>query len=152
MAVEYFKFEEDFIEESVRCIPMIVRFKLDTCGIKLKLMEWSKMTVTERSNLAEYPCQTRNEVQTYRRYLQQIVRIRAGQDATDLEIDNNPLWATQTEVPWLFLEKLKELNLSVSLHQWQRLSALQRFALLKLCSPGHENKNFPRALKEFNLA
>lgn len=25
--IEYFKFEEDFIEENVRCIPTIVRFK-----------------------------------------------------------------------------------------------------------------------------
>jgi len=151
MAVTYFKFEEDFIEESVRCIPMIVRFKLDACGIKLKLMEWSKMTVTERNNLAEYSCQTKNEVEVYGRYVQQIVRIRVGQEVTDLEIDKNPLWATQTEVPWLFLEKLKESGLSVSLSQWQGLSALQRFALLKLCAPGHENKNFPRALEEFNL-
>jgi hypothetical protein len=152
MAVEYFRFEEDFIEESVRCIPMIVRFKLDACGIKLKLMEWSKMKVTERSNLAEYSCQTTEEVAAYRRYVQQIVKVRAGQDVTDLLIVKNPLWATLTEVPGLFLEKLKELNLSVSVAQWQGLSALQRFALLKLCSPGHENKNFPLALEEFNLA
>jgi len=33
--IEYFKFEEDFIEEDVRCIPMIVRFKMDLAGIKL---------------------------------------------------------------------------------------------------------------------
>lgn len=151
MAIQYFKFEEDFIEESVRCIPMIVRFKLDTCGIKLKLMEWSKMTVRERNNLAEYPCYTKEEAGAYRRYVQEVVRLRAGQDATELAIENNPLWAKLTEIPGLFREKLKELNLSVTLTQWQELSALQRFALLKLSSPGHENKNFPRALKEFNL-
>ena len=44
----YFNFEEDFVENNVRCIPMIVRFKLDACGIKLKLSEWSKMVIEER--------------------------------------------------------------------------------------------------------
>ncbi|MEO6674638.1 MAG: nitrate reductase associated protein, partial [Ginsengibacter sp.] len=43
-----FKFEEDFVEEGVRCIPMVVRFKLDACGIKLKLSEWSTLIFEER--------------------------------------------------------------------------------------------------------
>ena len=66
MSIEYFKFEEEFIEEDVRCIPMIVRFKLDTCGIKLKLAEWSKMTVAERTKLAESPCGTREQIMLYK--------------------------------------------------------------------------------------
>ena len=36
---EGFVFEEDFVEENVRCIPMTVRFKMDAAGIKLKLAE-----------------------------------------------------------------------------------------------------------------
>jgi hypothetical protein len=28
---------------------------------------------------------------------------------------------------------------------------LQRFVLIKLCRPGHENENFPKAVKEFGL-
>ena len=39
--IEYFNFEEDFVEKNIRCIPMIVRFKMDKAGIKLKLAEWS---------------------------------------------------------------------------------------------------------------
>lgn len=151
MNTEYFRFEEDFIEENVRCIPMIVRFKLDACGVKLKLAEWSKMTVAERSSLAESPCYTPEEVLAYKRYVRQLVRKYVGQDATELRIDDNPLWARLTEVPAMFQEKLNDHNVSVSLAQWQRLSALQRFALLKLSSGSHESRNFPAALKEFNL-
>jgi len=33
---DFFQFEADFVD-SLRCIPMQVRFKLATCGIKLKL-------------------------------------------------------------------------------------------------------------------
>jgi hypothetical protein len=43
------------------------------------------------------------------------------------------------------------LNCHISTDQWKSLSALQRFALLKLYRPGHENKNFKKALKEFGL-
>jgi hypothetical protein len=35
--------------------------------------------------------------------------------------------------------------------QWQQLKPVRRFALIKLSRPGHENKNFKPALKEFGL-
>jgi hypothetical protein len=151
MRVEYFKFEEEFIEEDVRCIPMIARFKLDACRIKLRLAEWSRMTVGERTKLAESPCTTREEIMVYREYVQQVVRMHSGQEASELRVDDSPSWAMITEIPALFQERLKEASVSVSLCQWQRLRTLQRFALMKLSSGGHESKNFFRALKEFNL-
>jgi len=54
--VEYFNFEEDFVEKNIRCIPMIVRFKMDRAGIKLKLDEWSKFSTAERIELGRKPC------------------------------------------------------------------------------------------------
>jgi hypothetical protein len=42
--------------------------------------------------------------------------------------------------------------MNISLTQWRGLTVLQRFALLKLTRPGHENKNFSKAMKEFGLA
>jgi len=36
----FFDFEADFVL-SLRCIPMIVRYKLDTYGVKLKLAHWN---------------------------------------------------------------------------------------------------------------
>ncbi|MBC7424630.1 MAG: hypothetical protein H7334_14405 [Ferruginibacter sp.] len=40
----------------------------------------------------------------------------------------------------------------ITVYKWKRLTHLQRFALLKLFSPRHENKNFPKAMVEFGLA
>lgn len=147
----YFKFEEDFVEDDVRCIPMIVRFKLDTCGIKLKLSEWSKMTIAERKLLAETSCANSREVLQYRSWLQQIILIRTGAAATDLPVDMNPEWAIQSILPAVLKNKLQEFNWQLTLQQWRGLDNLQRFVLLKLCRPGHENKNFPKAMKEFGL-
>src|SRR5258705_8941733 len=72
--IEYFLFEEDFIEKNVRCIPMIVRFKMDKAGIKLKLAEWSKFSVGERIELAKNDCGTGKEEQEYHQYLAALIK------------------------------------------------------------------------------
>ena len=46
---------------------------------------------------------------------------------------------------------MNEFGLIISKQQWKTLTQLQRFALLKLSRPGHESKNFIRAVKEFGL-
>jgi len=49
------------------------------------------------------------------------------------------------------LKQVQEIGSVLHPEQWRELSILQRFALIKLCRPGHENKNFPIAMKEFGL-
>jgi len=147
----FFRFEDDFMEDGIRCIPMIVRFKLDACGIKLKLNEWSKLTAEERTILTEMDCSTEINLKAYRSFLQQLVFTHTGNKATDLPVDGNPAWSNKYTLPGMLQDKLAEFGWCISLQQWQLLSDLQRFVLLKLCRPGHENRNFPRAVKEFDL-
>ena len=152
MKVQYFKFEEDFVEDNVRCIPMIVRFKLDACGIKLKLAEWCKFSTDQRKQLADMPCESTLEISSYRTYLTRLIQSITNENATDLKVDHNPQWAQLDKVPVILTEKARQLNLSLSLTQWRRLTTLERFALVKLSISSHENKNFPKAMREFNLA
>jgi hypothetical protein len=56
----FFQFEADFVE-SLRCVPMQVRYKLDTCGVKLKLPDWNHFSQAERQQLVELPCETETE-------------------------------------------------------------------------------------------
>lgn len=149
--IEYFLFEEDFMEKNIRCIPMIVRFKMDAAGIKLKLAEWAKFKPEERIELAIKKCSTNEEIAIYKNYLTQLVITRAAHPATEMEIDRNPEWARMNEIPVSLQEKANEFGWEISIAQWALLSDLQRFALLKLKRPGHENKNFPIAMKEFGL-
>jgi hypothetical protein len=146
-----FDFEEDFVGANIRCIPMVVRFKLDIAGIKLKLSEWSRFTAIDRLQLMQKFCMTDTQIASYRRYLQELIRVRTGKQATDLAIEKYPAWERCDGVPSELNEKAAEFNLNISEHQWRQLSNLQRFALLKLCRPGHENKNFARAIEEFGL-
>lgn len=152
MKNNFFKFEEDFVEPNIRCIPMIVRFKLDACGIKLKLSEWSRMTADEREHLAESFCETPQEIAQYRENLIRLILDRIKSPATEFPVPQNPAWSQMDAIPCTIKEKLIEHSWSVSLQQWQKLTDLQRFALLKLSYPGHENKNFPKAIREFGLS
>ena len=149
--IEYFKFEEDFMEENVRCIPMVVRFKMDLAGIKLKLGEWGRFRTAERIELALLPVTNPQETEHYRNYLSSLVVNHTQKTATPLSIDQNPEWKNRVQIPLMIIEKSIEFGLNISIYQWQSLTDIQRFALLKLCRPGHENKNFPIAAVEFGL-
>lgn len=146
----FFKFETDFVD-SLRCIPMIVRFKLDTCGVKLKLHHWHNFNQIERESLVHKPCITPQEIEYYKQYIQNLVFLKTGEYAKELEINPNPEWLNLEKIPVYVIEKAQEFDFQLTLFQWQILNDLQRFVLIKLSRPSHENKNFLPALKEFNL-
>ena len=146
---QLFKFEEEFMRDSIRCMPMIARFKLDACGIKLKLSEWNQFTLAERTSLTTPSSKTEAEILNFKKHVQQLVKNHTGEEATDLLVDKNPAWSILNQLQESLIEKLKEFNWTITLQQWQSLSDLQRFVLLKLSRPNHENKNFPKAVKEF---
>ena len=147
---EFFQFESDFVE-SLRCIPMQVRFKLDTCGVKLKLHQWNKFSEPDRHQLVETPCNTNEEIEKYRSQLHELIQQRTGETASDLPIDPNPVWNDAENIPDSVQMKAQEVGVEVQRSQWETLTPLQRFALIKLSRSGHENSNFFPALKEFHL-
>ncbi|MBE9128411.1 MULTISPECIES: nitrate reductase associated protein [unclassified Coleofasciculus] len=146
----FFQFESDFVD-SLRCIPMQVRMKLDTCGVKLKLTHWHQFTQQERQALVEMPGTTPAESDAYRQYLQELVVNHTGQPASELPIEPNPAWIDSTQIPASVQEKAGEVGVSLTVQQWAALTPAQRFALIKLSRPSHENKNFLPALNEFEL-
>jgi hypothetical protein len=146
----FFHFESDFVE-SLHCIPMQVRYNLDTCGVKLKLVHWNQLTQDERQQLIDRPCDDPDSRDRYRDYLQSLVTAHNGQPAGELPIDPAPPWKNVDEIPVTVLDKVGSVNTTLTLKQWASLTPLQRFALIKLSRPSHENRNFVPALKEFNL-
>lgn len=147
---DFFQFEADFVD-SLRCIPMQVRFKLDTCGVKLKLPHWHQFSQSERQALVEQPCETAAEIASYRSHLQQLVQTHTGELPTDLPIDPQPAWMNATTIPESVQVQAESLQQTISPEQWGHLTPLQRFALIKLSRSQHENKNFLPAMQEFDL-
>jgi hypothetical protein len=92
---QLFAFESDFVA-TLRCVPMAVRFKLDHCGIKLTLRQWSRFTPEDRKRLLLAPCDTPREVEAYRSTLTELVALRSGGELRRLEepprrFGSNPL-------------------------------------------------------------
>ncbi|MDB9426288.1 nitrate reductase associated protein [Microcystis aeruginosa CS-564/01] len=146
----FFEFEAEFVD-SLRCIPMAVRMKLDTCGVKLKLSHWMQLTQPERMVLVNMACTTAAETKIYRDFLQKLITEKTGNPAGELAIDPHPPWLDDSQIPDTVLEKARELEIEISLEQWKKLQSFQRFALIKLSRPSHENLNFYPALKEFHI-
>ena len=148
--MNFFQFEADFVD-SLNCIPMQVRYKLDTCGVKLKLAHWNQFPQEIRFQLCDRPCDSFTEVKDYHDWLHQQVIEYTGSEAKDLPIEENPSWLDDTIVPEMVQEKAQAFNLTITVEQWANLTPLQRFALIKLSRSSHENANFIPAMKEFNL-
>lgn len=150
MASPYFKFEQDFVG-SLRCIPMVVRHNLDTCGVKLKLAHWNHFTLADRQALVAWPCDSPDAASAYRERLQKLIVERSGSPAKTLAVMPNPPWQQLDAVPAEVRDKFQADQVPLSLAQWVSLSELQRFALVKLSRPSHENNNFMPAVQEFGL-
>jgi hypothetical protein len=145
---QYFQFEADFVD-SLRCIPMTVRFKLDTCGVKLQLHHWQKFSLEERQSLLDFPCSSGAEIPKYRSHLQGLVQAYTGELPGDVAVSDRPEWQREECIPDSVQGKTQAMGEELTLEQWAKLTPIQRFVLIKLSRSHHENKNFLPALQEF---
>lgn len=146
-----FGFEADFAAD-LRCIPMVVRFKLDRVGVKLSLKQWTKIGPANRRALAARQCDTHREVMDYRRTLVRMVAQNTAEPIVDLRPDPEPAWTDPMRLPELVIAQAAKAGVAPPTgSQWAALSTLQRFALLKLARSNHDNDNFAPAMREFGL-
>lgn len=146
-----FAFESDFVA-SLKCIPMAVRLKLDRCGIKLTLRQWSRFTRQDRQDLLLRPCAAPQERRAYREALVALVALRTGDDARPLPAPVAEAWEDPRSIPTAVRAQARSLGLAPPGDtEWVALSALQRFTLIKLSRDSHDNVNFAPAMAEFGL-
>jgi hypothetical protein len=148
-----FEFEKEFIIQSIQCIPMIVRYKLDTVGIKLSLAQWSRFTRYDRYQLSVLPCYRKNEVEHYESFLIGLLNLHGFLSIARLPANGIP--GRPPELPdgiWILLnQRVHQHGQEISESQWNGLTDLERFALSKLIREGHESKNLIPALSEFGI-
>lgn len=150
-ANEIFQFEKDFAG-ALYCIPMTVRRKLDLCGVKVSLKQWNRFALDERERMVAQSCETPTEIDTFGRYVMNVIENRTQEPAQLLERDNGAEWNDAKCVPQRVVDYSIERNVHPpTLEQWSALTPLQRFAIFKLTRPGHSNENFVPAMREFGL-
>ncbi|WP_336944664.1 nitrate reductase associated protein [Asaia sp. HN010] len=148
---DFFAFEQDFAG-TLRCIPMRVRLKLDCCGIKLSLRQWSQFPPQTRRDLLNQPCETAPDQAAYHDRLLALIAAHCDEPPKALASNDDLLWRDTSSVPDCVLaQALRDDVQPPSLTVWQTLDPLQRFVLVKLARSRHENENFVPALQEFDL-
>jgi hypothetical protein len=149
LASRCFGFEADFTSD-LRCIPMAVRRKLDLAGVKLKLQHWAELEEEERRELLAWPDEPAAIEAMRHHLLERSAALSAG-PARELPRPAGAAWQQAEQLPEPLAASCRQLGLELRGGAWAELDELQRFALVKLCHPGHEHRNLPRALAEFGL-
>jgi len=150
MEVQFFEFEAEFVR-SLRCVPMIVRFKVDTCGLKLSLRAWNLFDDSVRGRLVVLPATTPTDTARYRDFV--VAALEAvDQPVVNVDVEPLPAWMNRSAVPGPVARKARSLALDEPEPAlWSRLNPLQRFALTKLTRGSNEHSRFLPALREFGL-
>ncbi len=146
----YFEFEKQFMEDGIRCIPMIVRYKLDMVAIKLSLAAWCKFSMNERFLLSTLPTESIDEMTRYDSILSLLIWNYTACIPQRMS-ENYGLPAMDKDVFDQVQSRCKQYDKILTWSEWLALTDLERFTLSKLLKPGHESKNFLPALKEFGL-
>jgi len=143
-----FAFEGDF-QTDLRCIPMLVRHRLDECGIKLSLKDWVKLGPQFRAVVLESAGKAK--LQKFEDEVENLVGRRTGAPPARCDIDPAPAWANVKKIPDEVTAKAAAEGVVITPAQWAALAPLQRFALYKLSRSSHKNENFGPACREFGL-
>jgi hypothetical protein len=143
-----FDFERDLHPE-FKCIPMIVRYKLDLVGLKVSLTAWNRLSLNVRKQLlTDWPTDTPEQRAALREWLINWLRTTSTQPPKEVALDH-PAWDDLTHVPEFLAELTASCAPALSQPEWAGLGLLQRVALVKLARSTHEREQVPRALAEF---
>jgi hypothetical protein len=84
--IRKFKFEAD-IYESLNCLPMAARRKLDEVGIKLHLAQWGELGRGERLRICHAPADSEEEQSALITFIEEVALARTGSPAKLLPDD-----------------------------------------------------------------
>ena len=84
--IRKFKFEAE-IYESLNCLPMAARRKLDAVGIKLHLAQWEQLGRGERLMICPAPTDSEEEQSALRTFIEEVALARTGSPAKTLPDD-----------------------------------------------------------------
>jgi hypothetical protein len=137
-----FAFEAD-IGPSFRRFPMAARYRLDCCGLRLKLEDWQRLSRSERALLSTLCVDTVEQRDLYRQFsaktLNSVGRTVDGVRAPAAV----PPQVSSDEVPPEILDQCDFSGIPpLETKVWKRLDELSRYALVMLSRPGHANRGF----------
>ncbi len=148
--IRQFRFEAE-IYESLSCVPMQARRKLDAVGIKVGLAQWQQLARGQRLMICHAPASTDDEVAALRLFIEEATIAGSGSGPTELPDEVRRAANPPAAPPDRLVERARELGRNVTQQDWDRLDPDERYALIKLGGEAKPSHNLAAALAEFKL-
>jgi hypothetical protein len=146
--IRRFKFEDE-VHQSLECVPMAVRRKLDRIGLKIGLGQWQQLSHGERLAVCHLPVESAEEQDAVRTFLREAVRERCGGILKELPEDQRRAADPPSTAPAALIEQAREVGVTLEQRQWSTLDDDERYALIKLGVAPRPSHNLAAALDEF---
>ncbi|ALK31895.1 nitrate reductase associated protein [Burkholderia plantarii] len=144
--------------EDFTFIPMIVRFHLDRCALRISLDQWQRLPLEDRRLLARFPVVVGAREQDaaqpdFASALAQMLRTHAAGEAGRIEPETAPAWRDTATIPAALAAQCALAGLPApDAAAWAALGPFERYVLAKLSRKPKLNHDFLPAMREFGLA
>jgi hypothetical protein len=146
--IRKFNFEAE-IYESLNCLPMAARRKLDALGIKIHLAQWEQFGRGERLMICHAPAESDDERSALRTFIEEVAMARTGSPAKVLSEDVRQSAYPPADPPPVLVQQARAFGVELDEGAWAALDDDQRYALIKLGDAERPSHNFEPALREF---
>ncbi|MDO8430809.1 MAG: nitrate reductase associated protein [Candidatus Binatus sp.] len=148
--IRKFKFEDE-IHESLQCVPMAVRRKLDRVGLKVGLESWKALDRGERLAICHLPSNSPDECDALAVFIREAMLRRFGTEPKSLTDTQRAGAEPPSTPPELLVARARETGFDLNDSIWSRLDGDERFALMKMGADSKPSHNLGAALKEFQV-
>jgi hypothetical protein len=146
--IRKFKFEDE-VHESLQCVPMAVRRKLDRVGLKIGLEQWKALDHGERLAICHLPIASSEECDALTVFIREAMKRRFGVEPKTLTDAQRASAEPPASPPPRAVAHARAAGFDLSAAAWSRLDGDERFALMKMGDTETPSHNLAPALKEF---
>jgi hypothetical protein len=146
--IRHFQFEAE-IYESLACVPMQARRKLDAVGIKIGLAQWQRLGRGERLMICHAPANSPEECAALRLFINEATMERAGSAPKELPEEARRGANPPKSPPERLVAHVRALGRNLTQDNWNALDDDERYALMKLGDVERPSHNLPSAVAEF---
>jgi hypothetical protein len=145
--IRRFAFEAE-MHDSLTCVPMPVRRKLDRIGLKVGLEQWRALSHGERLAICHLPATDAEEIDAMSVFIREAVARRCGGVPKALAAQQRAVAEPPAAPPLDVIANAHAAGFTLDARGWARLDGDARYALIKLGSGNTPSHNFPAALQE----
>ena len=146
--IRQFQFEAE-VYESLSCVPMQARRKLDSVGVKIHLAQWQQLSRGERLMICHAPASLDEERTALRLFIEEATLARTGTPPKELGEEVRRGAHPPESPPPALVANARERGIELTQAAWNSLDDDERYALVKLGADGKVSHNLKAALDEF---